>query len=108
MHKAQACRQMVLIPPPPPAYSSERSLGEGRREPGVGRGRGAGGHQSSTSAARPVLADLEAVGAETEGAVSRHDAAVAAAQLVAGRQELCRVRWGEGVGREGEREKKKV
>lgn len=37
-----------------------------------------------TSAARPVLADLKAVSTETEGAVSRHDAAVAAPELVAG------------------------
>ena len=37
-----------------------------------------------TSAARPVLTDLKAVSAETEGAVSRHDAAVAAPELVAG------------------------
>lgn len=43
-----------------------------------------------TSAACPVLADLKAVSTETEGAVSCHDAAVAAPELMAGRQELCR------------------
>lgn len=43
-----------------------------------------------TSAARPVLADLKAVSAETEGAVSCHDAAIAAPELVAGRQKLYR------------------
>lgn len=37
-----------------------------------------------TSAARPILADLKAVSAETEGAVSCHDAAIAAPELVAG------------------------
>lgn len=40
--------------------------------------------QNPTSAARPVLADLKAVSAKTEGAVSRHDTAVAAPELVAG------------------------
>lgn len=42
-----------------------------------------------TSAACPVLADLKAVSAETEGAVPGHDAAIAASQLVAGWQQLC-------------------
>lgn len=37
-----------------------------------------------TSAARPILADLKAVSAETEGAVSCHDAAVATPELMAG------------------------
>lgn len=43
-----------------------------------------------TSAACPILADLKAVSAETEGAVSCHDTAIAAPELMAGRQELCR------------------
>lgn len=47
---------------------------------------------SPTSAARPVLADLKAVSAETKGAVSGHDAAVATPEFVAGWQELCRGR----------------
>lgn len=40
--------------------------------------------QDPTSAARPVLPNLKAVSAETEGAVSSHDAAIAAPELVAG------------------------
>lgn len=43
-----------------------------------------------TFAARSILLDLKAIGTETEGAVSCHDAAVAASELVAGWQEL----WG--------------
>lgn len=46
--------------------------------------------QDPTSAARPVLPNLKAVSAETEGAVSSHDAAIAAPELVAGWQQLCR------------------
>lgn len=66
-----------------------------------GRGRkGRGQHvrrpppvqMNPTSAARPVLANLKTVSAETEGTVSRHDAAVAAPELMAGRQKLCRVK----------------
>lgn len=45
--------------------------------------------QNPTSAACPIVADLKAVSAETEGAVSRHDATITASELVAGRQELC-------------------
>lgn len=52
-------------------------------------GAASSGAQSLTSAARPILADLKAVSAEAEGAVPCHDAAVAAAQLVAGWQQLC-------------------
>lgn len=37
-----------------------------------------------TSAARSILPDLKAVGTETEGAISCHDAPVAAPELVAG------------------------
>lgn len=40
--------------------------------------------QDPTSAARPVLPNLKAVSAETEGAVSSHDATIAAPELVAG------------------------
>lgn len=54
----------------------KRHLGLHGRRPPPARNR--------TSAARPVLADLEAVSAKTEGAVSRHDAAVAAPELMAG------------------------
>lgn len=86
---------MVLIHPAPPAYSTEGSLAEGKRrdwcEDDRVKARRApwqeGPHQRSrilTSAARPVLADLKAVSAETEGAVSCHDAAIAAPELVAG------------------------
>ena len=85
-----ARRQMVLIYRATPAYSSEGSLAEGKKESEEEGARKRGpppptvAQLNPTSAARPVLADLEAIGAETEGAVSRHDAAVAAAELVAG------------------------
>lgn len=64
------------------------SQAEGRRGSrgllSVTVGAASSGAESLTSAARPVLADLKAVSAEAEGAVPCHDAAVAAAQLVAG------------------------
>lgn len=40
--------------------------------------------QNLTSAARAVLADLKAVSAEAEGAISSHDTAITAPELVAG------------------------
>jgi len=85
--RGPACRQMVLIYRTPPAYSSEGSLAEGKRE---GKGEWLHGRRpppaqlNPTSAARPVFADLKAISAETEGAVFRHDAAVATPELVAG------------------------
>lgn len=88
-----------IVYPPPPAYSSEGSLVEGTgrdwcvEDEGRG-GKGGGwvlaGRRPSpallkpTSAARPILTDLKAVSAETKGAISRHDAAVATPELVAG------------------------
>lgn len=89
---------MVLIYPATPAYSSERSLAEGKRKDLCGEERvkevcvwvcvcvlrPPPALQNPTSAACPVLADLKAVSAETEGAVSRHDTAVAAPELMAG------------------------
>lgn len=86
-----ACRQMVLIGSTSCLFFWWKS-GRGQRETrGCSMTGGAPPAQlNPTSAARPVLADLKAVSAETEGAVSCHDAAIAAPELVAGWQELCR------------------
>lgn len=92
---------MVLIQRAPSACSVsfpffktfDGSQAEGRRGSrgllSVTVGAASSGAERLTSAARPVLADLKAVSAEAEGAVPCHDAAVAAAQLVAGWQQLC-------------------
>lgn len=117
--RGPACRQMVPIYLATPAYSSEGSLAEGKRRDWSGGegGQGGGGSMAGgphlaqlnpTSAARPVLADLKAISAETEGAVSRHDAAVAAPELVAGWQELCRVEERKRKVRIGERGNERV
>lgn len=75
---------MVLIYTGPPAYSSEGSLAEGKEGMGLHGRKPPPSQLNPTSAAGPVLTDLKAVSTETEGAVSRHDAAVAAAELMAG------------------------